>query len=48
MLGEPARANAGVFEREGTSLPVGRAYAELGRMFDAPLQIAVSGWLQLD
>jgi hypothetical protein len=48
VLGDPARANAGVFERGGTSLPVARAYAELGRMFEGPVQMAASGWPQLD
>jgi hypothetical protein len=42
VLGEPARANPGVFERQGASLPVVRAYAELGQMFEAPLQLVTS------
>ena len=48
VLGDPARANPGVFERGGASLPVARAYAELGRMFEAPLQIAAAGWPRMD
>ncbi|HZH48054.1 MAG TPA: transglycosylase SLT domain-containing protein [Roseococcus sp.] len=48
VLGDPARANPGVFLRGGEPLPLARAYAELERMFDAPLQIASSGWPQLD
>lgn len=41
VLGEPARANPGVFERNGESLPVARAYEELAVMFEAPLLVAV-------
>jgi hypothetical protein len=48
VLGDPARANPGVFERAGTSLPVVRAYAELGQMFEAPLQLVTQRWPELD
>lgn len=40
VLGVPALANPGVFERNGASLTLVRAYAELGRMFEAPLMFA--------
>jgi hypothetical protein len=37
-----------VFERSGTSLSVVRAYAELGQMFEAPLQLVTQRWPELD
>jgi hypothetical protein len=37
-----------VFERQGEALPVAVAYAELGRMFEARIQVAMSSWPQLD
>jgi hypothetical protein len=48
VLGDPARANPGVFERNGASLPVVHAYAELGRMFEAAMWVATSNGPGLD
>ncbi|MES2712673.1 MAG: transglycosylase SLT domain-containing protein [Pseudomonadota bacterium] len=40
LLGERAVTNPGVFQRNGQSLTLVHAYAELGRMFEGPIQVA--------
>lgn len=40
LLGDRAVTNPGVFQRNGQSLTLVHAYAELGRMFEGPIEVA--------